>query len=258
MASLTLEPIGVYESSHKHKYDTGRQPRPDDPREGVVRLHAGHNFEQALTGLEGFERIWLIFQFHENTEWSPMVRPPRGLGKQGVFATRAPYRPNALGLSCVKLLGIEGRVLKIQGADLLDGTPVLDVKPYVPEHDAFPHAKAGWLEGLAAESFHLHWSALALEKCKFLKTHGVDQLEHFARQQLEFAPFDGDRKRVEPDGERWVLAYRTWRLAFREREGKNLEIEDVFSGYSAADLAEPADKWADKDLHRRFGRLFQK
>lgn len=105
---------------------------------------------QALQDLNGFERVWLIFAFHLSEGWRPAVKPPRGGPKRGVLATRSPHRPNAIGLSAVELLQVEGRTLHLRGVDLLDGTPVLDIKPYVPYADAFPNAKAGWIDGLDA------------------------------------------------------------------------------------------------------------
>lgn len=255
---VSLRPIGVYRSSVVHPYEAGRQPREDDTREGEILLEEGHNFEQALTGLEGFERLWVIFLFHHNSNWKPMVRPPRGSdAKQGVFATRAPYRPNPIGLSCVRLLGVEGRRIRIEGADLLDGSPVLDVKPYVPEADAFPESRIGWLENAEASRFALEWRDAAEEKRRFLEEHGLGNLAAFVRQQLEFAPFDDSRKRVEDlGGESWSLAYRTWRFIFTQPSAGRLEVTDLRSGYSDEDLAADFDKWGDKDLHRRFLRKF--
>ena len=106
----------------------------------------------ALRGLEGFSHIWLIWQFSEavREDWSPTVRPPRlgGNTRMGVFATRSPFRPNALGLSCVRLLGIEdteeGKTLRVAGADLMDGTPIFDIKPYIPYADCKPEAESGF------------------------------------------------------------------------------------------------------------------
>jgi tRNA-Thr(GGU) m(6)t(6)A37 methyltransferase TsaA len=107
----------------------------------------------ALRGIEGFSHLWLIWQFSENLrqDWSPTVRPPRlgGNTRMGVFATRSPFRPNGLGLSCVELLAVEetkteGLVLKVGGADLMDGTPIFDVKPYVPYADCKPMASSGF------------------------------------------------------------------------------------------------------------------
>ena len=113
-----------------------------------------------LRGIEGFSHLWLIWQFSENADrgWSPTVRPPRLGGNQrmGVFATRSPFRPNPLGLSCVRLLGVdwetpEGPVLRLGGADLVDGTPVYDVKPYLSYADSVPEAAGGFTLGEAPE-----------------------------------------------------------------------------------------------------------
>lgn len=110
----------------------------------------------ALRGIEDFSRLWIIWQFSEAVRqgWSPTVRPPRlgGNTRMGVFATRSPFRPNNLGLSCVTLLGVErtesyGTVLHVGGADLMDGTPIFDIKPYIPYADAFPDAKGGFTTG---------------------------------------------------------------------------------------------------------------
>lgn len=251
---VTLRPIGVYRSQVVHPYEAGRQPRPEDARRGEILLDEGHNFEQALIGLEGFERIWIVFLFHHNPNWKPMVKPPRGTdAKQGVFATRAPYRPNPIGLSCVKLVRVEGRKLVVAGADLLDGSPVLDIKPYVPGADSFPESRLGWLEHADSEKFRIEWAETALEKSRFLRENGVGNLEDFTIQQLEFEPFDGGRKRVQELGEGvWSLAYRTWRVIFAATGERALKVLDLESGYTEADLADPFDKWGDKDLHRKF------
>ena len=107
--------------------------------------------EEVLQDLAGFDRLWLIFAFHRSEGWKSLVKPPRGGPKRGVLATRSPHRPNPIGLSAVELIKIEGRTLHLRGVDLLDGTPVLDIKPYVPYADAFPEAKAGWIDELDAK-----------------------------------------------------------------------------------------------------------
>ena len=104
--------------------------------------------ERALKDLEDFERIWLIYVFDRNDGWRSTVKPPRGGPKRGVLATRSPHRPNAIGLSAVKVEKIEGKVLHLFGVDLLDNTPILDIKPYVPYADAFPNSAAGWIDAL--------------------------------------------------------------------------------------------------------------
>lgn len=250
--SLELTPIALYHSDVLNPYEAARQPRADDPRIGRIRFSNPLSTEE-LEVFRGCERIWLIFQFHENHHWKPMVRPPRGPDRKiGVFATRAPYRPNSIGLSCVRLIAAGESLLEVQGADLLDGTPILEVKPYVVETDARPDARTGWLEGLNESAYRIEWTAPARQKLNFLLENGVTQIEDFAIQQLEYAPFDERRKRVSQKGPFFVLAYRTWRLSFREIAPHSLEIFDLKSGYSEEDLANPEDRWHDKTLHRKY------
>lgn len=158
MPPLTFRPIGTVHSPYAHRIDAPHQATVVEgtesgaPGEATLEL-ADWVPEEALRGLEGFERIWLIFAFHRSEGWTAQVRPPRrAAGKQGVLATRSPHRPNAIGLSAVELVGVEGRTLRLRGVDLLDGTPVLDVKPYVPYADAFPEAKAGWVDRVDGET----------------------------------------------------------------------------------------------------------
>ena len=148
-----MEPIAHIRSDFATKFGVPRQA-------GLVKeLRAGVVFAppfrapEALRGIEGFSHLWLIWEFSENRGrgWSPTVRPPRlgGNRRLGVFATRSPFRPNPIGLSCVKLEGVEwdtaeGPVLHVSGADLLDGTPILDIKPYVPYADCHPEAVGGF------------------------------------------------------------------------------------------------------------------
>ena len=135
------------------KFGLPRQAGIVEELEGRIVFEPAFRNPGALRGLEGFSHLWLIWQFSEavREDWSPTVRPPRlgGNTRMGVFATRSPFRPNALGLSCVRLLGIEtdpalGPVLRVGGADLMDGTPIYDIKPYLPYADARPEARAGF------------------------------------------------------------------------------------------------------------------
>ena len=157
--TLTLEPIGYLRTTANKRYEAPRQPGSSDvDLPGRVILNDGQNFEQALKDLDGFSKIWLIYWFDRNENWKPMVTPPRGPAvKRGVFATRAPYRPNPIGLSLVDLVEIKGRTLYVANVDLLDKTPILDIKPYLPYAEAYPDAKAGWLEGLADSDFTINF-----------------------------------------------------------------------------------------------------
>ena len=152
MQSLTLHPIGVMRTLHATKVDAPRQPAAAKGVPGVIHLRADLNLAHAIQDLAGWERIWVIFWFDRNAGWRPKVLPPRSTrGRKGVLATRAPHRPNPIGLSALRLVRIEGLALHVLDVDLLDGTPILDIKPYVPYTDAFPESASGWLAGDAAD-----------------------------------------------------------------------------------------------------------
>ena len=145
--------IARVRSDFSTKFGIPRQSGLVEELESLVVFEPEYRDANALRGIEQFSHLWLIWQFSENKDagWSPTVRPPKlgGNARLGVFATRSPFRPNPIGLSSVKLLGVEqdpvrGRMLRISGADLMDGTPILDIKPYVPYTDAHPDAAAGY------------------------------------------------------------------------------------------------------------------
>jgi tRNA-Thr(GGU) m(6)t(6)A37 methyltransferase TsaA len=160
-ATFPFRPIGRIRSPYLRRIDAPHQPAVVAGTETGAAAEAFLELdpdlpEETLAGLEGFSRIWLLFAFHRSQGWAPMVRPPRGPRiKRGVFATRSPHRPNPIGLSCVELVAVEGRRLRLRGVDLLDATPILDIKPYVPYADAFPDAKAGWIDQVDASSGRL-------------------------------------------------------------------------------------------------------
>ena len=153
---MDLAPMHVVariRSDFPAKFGIPRQSGLVEELRAAVVFEPEYRDPAALRGLEGFTHIWLIWQFSENLRegWSPTVRPPRlgGNERMGVFATRSPFRPNPIGLSCVRLLGVEqgrdlGPVLAVAGADLMDGTPILDVKPYIPYADSHPEASGGF------------------------------------------------------------------------------------------------------------------
>ncbi len=149
----TLKAVARIHSDFHTKFGIPRQSGIVRELTALVVFEPEYRNADALRGLEGFSHIWLIWQFSEavREDWSPTVRPPRlgGNTRMGVFATRSPFRPNALGLSCVELVGIEerpglGTVLVVRGADLMDGTPIYDIKPYIPYADAHTDARSGF------------------------------------------------------------------------------------------------------------------
>ena len=148
--AMTLKVIAHIHTAFPTKFGIPRQSGLVDELRGEVIFTPEYRNADAVRGLEDFSHIWLVWQFSGavRDSWSPTVRPPRlgGNERRGVFATRSPYRPNALGLSCVELAGVENGDLIVRGADLLDGTPIFDIKPYLPYVDAYPDARGGFTD----------------------------------------------------------------------------------------------------------------
>lgn len=161
MEPVTIKPIARMCSDFPSKFGIPRQSGLVEELRSTVVFEPEFRNPDTLRGLEGFSHLWIIWQFSEavRSNWSPTVRPPRlgGNTRMGVFATRSPFRPNNLGLSCVKLLGVEqtenGAVIHVAGADLMDGTPIFDIKPYIPYSDSHPEALGGFTD--TAEDFLL-------------------------------------------------------------------------------------------------------
>ena len=152
---MVIRPIAHMRSDFSSKFGIPRQSGLVDELESAIIFTPEYRNPDTLRGLEGFSHIWLIWQFSQNAgrDWSPTVRPPRlgGNTRMGVFSTRSPFRPNNLGLSCVRLLGVEstkefGPVIHVAGADLMDGTPIFDIKPYIPYADSHPEALGGFTD----------------------------------------------------------------------------------------------------------------
>ena len=148
-----MEPIARIHTDFSTKFGVPRQSGLVEALEAEIIFEPPYRDPAALRGLAGFSHLWLVWVFHQaaGRPWSPTVRPPRlgGNRRMGVFATRSPFRPNPVGLSAVKLAGIEaagpsGPVLRVRGADLVDGTPILDIKPYLPYADCIPEASGGF------------------------------------------------------------------------------------------------------------------
>ena len=253
-----MSPIGTFFGDAIYKYDAPRQGRLFAGHPGRIVLNKGQNFETALRDLNGFERIWVIFQFHENEGWRPTTRPPvpaPGRERIGTFASRSPYRPNPIGLSCVRLLRVDGLTLYVDEADLLNGTPILDIKPYIPMADAFPEAKAGWVDEQIHDVWHLECTQRFREQNEWLLKNSSFDLLNFAQVQLANGPFDETRRRiqVDVDNKSGVLSYRTFRILFCFDEcSKCIRLAEIKSGYSKLELVDDVDKYGDKAIHRKF------
>ena len=242
----------------------GGDYRQQSPRQGalteqtgVVELYPGRNFETALEDLAGTEYIWLVYVFDRNAAWRPKVLPPFGDRRIGVFATRSPYRPNPIGLSAVRLLSVEGRRLHISGHDLLNGTPILDIKPYLSAADAHVGAALPWRDRIDFTRRELAYSPLARRQLELLAQLGAPDLNQVAETQLALRAPDARRQRLLglPDGRR-CLAFRTWRLVF-EADDHAVTVTEVFSGYTSDELAPDApDPYGDKAQHRAYLKVF--
>jgi tRNA-Thr(GGU) m(6)t(6)A37 methyltransferase TsaA len=222
---ITLNPIGVLQSVLKQRYETPRQGVIAKESSAVIHLNPKQNFEQAIKDLEGFDRVWIIYQFHLNKNWKPLVTPPRHTRKKiGVFATRAPYRPNHIGLSCVKLVKVDGLKIYISESDILDGSPILDIKPYLPYSDSFPDVKTGWVKNELENIYQVIIEDKAKKTAdKLLAKEDVNLLS-YARVQLELNPTDTTRKRITHSTKKlsmenqFVLAYQKWRINYKVDE----------------------------------------
>jgi tRNA-Thr(GGU) m(6)t(6)A37 methyltransferase TsaA len=254
LPELTLHPIGVVHSPFTDRVSAPRQPYAAKGTRGTIELLPGHDFEHALSDIETWDHIWVLFWFHLNEGWRPKVLPPRSRKRRGVFSTRAPHRPNPIGLSVVELESVEGLTLHVRSLDILDGTPVLDIKPYVPIADSIPTAKSGWLDPRDPEpAYEVRWSRLASEQTSWLETkHGID-LASPATRALSLGPQPHPYRRIRKIDDGLCLAVKDWRVHFRV-EARTVTVDAITTGYRARDLASSRDPVVD--IHRAFVSRF--
>jgi tRNA-Thr(GGU) m(6)t(6)A37 methyltransferase TsaA len=265
-SAITFEPIGILHSPFVERADAPRQATVAREVEGRVSLFAGRGLEDAVSDLELWDYVWLIVCFHKNEGFRPKVLPPRSDKKRGVLATRSPYRPNPIGLSAVKLVAVEGLDVRVRGLDLLDGTPVLDIKPYVPYADALPHAGHGWLEppvpgqtesppGQAFDplpAYEVTAESLAQAQLDYLASeHGI-ALWPRIQSALALGPAPHAYRRIKKEGEGYVLAVKDWRVRFSVAARK-VSVQQLFSGYKPRELWSPSGA---PDVHRAFTQRF--
>ena len=195
MNNLHLTPIAVIRSPFKEKFATPRQSGLTPSVKAHIEFLPGYCCKESIHGLEGFSHIWLLFIFHQHLDqgWSPTVRPPRlgGNRRVGVFASRSPFRPNPIGLSAVKLLNIHNEAgtlaLEVQGADLIDGTPIVDIKPYIPYADSFAGAQGGFADSAPQPCLEVSFSDKARRRLSDFSTE-APELETLIRETLSLDP----------------------------------------------------------------------
>ncbi len=250
-----LNAIGTVHCDQQWHFDA---PRQSGLAENQATIEIEPAYTQALSGLQAFSRIWVVFIFHQASA-KLMIRPPRlAEGSVGAFASRSPHRPNRIGLSSVLLKEIKGSSLVVENHDFIDGTPVVDIKPYLSVYDSFDLPTEGWLKEAAPE-FHVAFTENTTKKLIFLTEHKLPAFRGFLEQQLSFLPDDAERKRVQPiSATEMVISYRTWRAKFHlNREARICTVCDISSGWKPEELAEGTnDPWKDKELHREFLKRF--
>lgn len=191
MKTYSFAPIGEIQTCFKERFGTPRQPGLAPSSWGILRLRPELNLADALHGLEGFSHVWLIFVFHQNTNKGikTKVHPPRLLGEKiGLFATRTPHRPNPIGLSVVKLEKIDGNEIYLSGVDLIDGTPILDIKPYLPQADSISEAKLGWTSSRPERTISVEFTSEALKQYKDCAGSNAEKLMQMTKEILELDP----------------------------------------------------------------------
>lgn len=260
---FNIEAIGAFKTDRRHKVESPRQGVLSSRKQkGKVILEKGHNYEQALRDLDGFERIWLIYIFHRNESWKPLTRPPSSSHrlKVGTFASRSPYRPGRIGLSCVRLHSVQGLELTVSEFDLLDGTPILDIKPYVAYADAFPGSPDSWVEKRDEIDYVIHCEPLACAQIEHLEKSTELCFRDFIQTQLSSNPTDMKGKRIKVlagEADHYVIAYRTWRIIY-SIQGHSVNVKIIRSAYESSDsIGFHDNRYGDREAHERFWREFQ-
>lgn len=225
MQDVTIQIIAKMRSDFPTKFGIPRQSGLVESLRSTIVFEPEYRNSDALRGLEDFSHLWIIWQFSEavRQDWSPTVRPPRlgGNTRMGVFATRSPFRPNNLGLSCVKILGIEhtkdmGTVIHVSGADLMDGTPIFDIKPYIPYSDSHPDALGGFTDTAADFLLEVDFPAQLLNRLPEGKHAAAKEvLSHDPRPSYQRKP-----------GRTYGLTFAGFDIRFTVEE-KTLRVTDV-------------------------------
>lgn len=255
MKEYTFKPIGFLKSDARYTQETPRQGT-FSRRNAVIELENKCGYADALKDLNGVSHIWIIWVFDRVENWKSLVQPPTSEKKIGVFATRSPHRPNPIGITAARLVKVEKLKLYVENVDLLDGTPILDIKPYIAAADKLDNTNVEWLLQEPFELKEFFAAEKAVKQGEFLLKHGKIDLLETARVQLATRTLDPSRQRLELKENSGVLSFRTWRIDF-EYDNKKVTVTAIRSGYSSDELApDAADKYGDCELHRKFTAEF--
>ncbi len=258
---LVCRPIGVVHSPFQERASAPRQSAVSEAR-GSIELFPDSGFEHALADIETWSHLWVLFWFHLNEGFRPKVLPPRSTRRRGLFATRSPHRPNPIGISAVKLERVNGLVIEVSHLDMLDGTPVLDLKPYVAYTDAIADAGNGWLAGALdpLAPFAVEFSDAARAELAWLRETWNIELDAPIRDVLALGPQAHPYRRIRREraippnaSDIFVLAVKEWRARFGV-EGMLITVLGIRTGYRARELALNTDQALD--AHRAFVARF--
>lgn len=231
MAEITFSPIGTIHSPYKEKFAIPRQPGLIEDGGGELELIAPYNHPDCVRGLENYSHVWLLFIFHQTMDknWRPLVRPPRlgGNAKMGVFATRSTFRPNPIGMSLVELKKVEcqGNNIKLHlgSLDLVDGTPIIDIKPYLPFAESIPDAHAGFAQDAPDANMDVIFSQTAHHQIQQMHIR-YPNLQRFLTQVLAQDPRPAYKKQSDDNRE-----YAVHLLEFNVRWRVTSGITEVIS-----------------------------
>lgn len=242
---MTLKVIAYARNGHTDKFGIPRQSREESPILTRIVFEPEFSMREALRGIEGYSHLWLLWGFSEVDSWSPTVRPPRlgGNKRMGVFATRSPFRPNPIGLSSVRLLkayprplpagkGVRWELL-VSGADVLDGTPIYDIKPYLSFSDSHPDARNGFAEETKNYHLEVDWGMYSpdyLSKTDRQWTENGPKTDRQWVDEVEYILRQDPRPGYQDDPEReYKMDYAGWRVTFKVRENKVIvrKIEQI-------------------------------
>jgi tRNA-Thr(GGU) m(6)t(6)A37 methyltransferase TsaA len=234
---LVVRPIGYVRSPFNEKVEAPRQGTVSGGAPGTVEVLPP--YLDALADLESFERVWLVFWFDRAEGWRPKVLPPRSDVKRGLFSTRSPHRPNPIGITAVRLDRIDGLTLHVRDLDLVDHTPILDIKPYLPYADAFPEAGGGWLDSLDPRAaWTVTFERAASDALDWIMKETGFDLRTRVDAALALGPQPHAYRRIKEtaDGRR-VLAVKEWRARFRVEEAtRTIVVEQIASGYRPREI----------------------
>ena len=215
--------IGVLESCFREKFGTPRQPHLVPSSFARLKIYPHYAPEHSLEGLAEFSHVWLLSWFHlaTNKSFHPKIHPPRLKGgKIGVFATRSPHRPNPVGLSLVKLERVEKDTLYLSGIDLVDGTPILDVKPYLPISDIAPNPLSGWVPHNAFPELKVDFTPLALKDIESFSAPGAADLPRLIADTLRHDPRNMRDRTQMKDGAKLAFFMLNMEIKFSVTGGK--------------------------------------